>query len=111
MIYRPSDSVTKEGVVGSVPITTRDTIWCDRKGNKMKHIGCYQPEDDGYVIVSIAIGIYGDDDNRYTSIFIFCCVVDHLPLLSPINDFEQKMKGFVLKNSSVECAIGKMIII
>ena len=112
MRYRPSDSVAKGGVVGSVPVT-RDTIWCDRKGNKMKNIGCYQPEDDGYVIVSIAIGICGDDGeiHVYMYILLLICVVDRLPLLSPINDFEQKMKGFVLKNSSVECASGKMIII
>ena len=38
-------------------------------------------------------------------------MVDGLLLLSPINNFEQKMKGFVLKNFSVECASGKMIII
>ena len=42
---------------------------------------------------------------------LLICVIDRLPLLSPVNDFEQKMKGFILKNSSVECASGKLIII
>ena len=69
MRYQSSDSVAK-GVVGSVPIT-RDTIWCDQKENKMKNIGCYQPEDDRYVIVSIAIDICGDD-KICVYMYIYC---------------------------------------
>ena len=70
----------------------------------MKNIGCYQPEDDGYIIVSIAMYICGDDEIHVYLLLI--CVVDGLLLLSPINNFEQKMKGFVFKNFSVECASG-----
>ena len=66
--YRPSDSVAK-GVVGSVPVT-RDTIRCHRKRNKMKNIGCYQLEDDGYVIVSIAIGIFVEM-TRYMHVYMY----------------------------------------
>ena len=48
-----------------MPIT-RDTIWCNVKRNKLKDIQCYQPEDDGYEVVSISLGtctcIFRDDD-------------------------------------------------
>ena len=40
----------------SLPVT-RDTIWHDVKGIKLRCIGIYQPEDDGYEVALISIGI------------------------------------------------------
>ena len=40
----------------SLPVT-RDTIWHDTKGKRLKDIGVYQPEQDGYQVASISIGI------------------------------------------------------
>lgn len=101
MRYRPS--VTEGGEV-SLPIT-RDTIWCEIKKKKFKEIGCYQPEDDGFEVVSISLGILWSC--WYILIIMFMHVTDHVALLSPITNFQQQMRGFVVENSSPECANGK----
>lgn len=44
------------GGEGSLPLT-RDTIWSDVRRNKLEQIGCYQPEDDGFEVVSVSLGI------------------------------------------------------
>lgn len=62
--YRPSVS---KGGEGSLPVT-RDTIWCDVKKKKLKQIGCYQPEDDGFEVVSISIGILFCGDGGISSL-------------------------------------------
>jgi len=37
---------------------TRNYIWCNDKGRKYEDIGVYQPEEDGYEVLSIDQGSF-----------------------------------------------------
>ena len=56
MYYHKSQLKSKAPVPKS-----RQMIWLDKGGESTTSIGLYQPEDDGYLVGSICLGIYSSD--------------------------------------------------
>ena len=56
MYYNPPRSAARDSTVRKA--LTRSYIWGCIKGSDPSSIGVYQPEDDGYKVLSIYKGIY-----------------------------------------------------